>query len=102
MVKNKGKVCSCPALLRRDATPTAGGADDSNVLVHSNARGSVCHPSAQGGKNRRRGKADGDMKRELTFKEDGQGKGLNPSSLPRISSEAFMTCDLPCEPFDEC
>ena len=27
----------------------------------------------QGGKNRRRGKADGDMKRELTFKEDGQG-----------------------------
>ena len=27
----------------------------------------------KGGKNRRRGKADGDMKRELTFKEDGQG-----------------------------
>ena len=27
----------------------------------------------KGGKNRRRGKADGDMKRELVFKEDGQG-----------------------------
>ena len=35
----------------------------------------------KGGKNRRRGKADGDMKRELTFKEDGQGRLLLLPSL---------------------
>jgi hypothetical protein len=32
------------------------------------------HLTGKGGKNRRRGKNDNDDKRELIFKEDGQGK----------------------------
>ncbi len=34
----------------------------------------------KGGKNRRRGKGDSDTKRELTFKEDGQGEISGPAS----------------------
>lgn len=41
-------------------------------------------PSAagKGGKNRRRGKNDATEKRELIFKEDGQGTPIGPSRLP--------------------
>lgn len=38
---------------------------------------SLCVPAGKGGKNRRRGKNDSDDKRELIFKEDGQGELLN-------------------------
>jgi hypothetical protein len=41
----------------------------------------------KGGKNRRRGKADGDMKRELVFKEDGQGDQQHQAS--QSSPERF-------------
>ena len=33
----------------------------------------LLHTQGKGGKNRRRGKNDSESKRELTFKEDGQG-----------------------------
>ena len=41
------------------------------------------------------------MKRELTFKEDGQGMGCNPSTLQCISFEVFTPCFMLREPFDE-
>ena len=44
-------------------------------------------PSGKGGKNRRRGKNENDEKRELVFKEDGQGIGplyILLSSLPKL------------------
>jgi translation initiation factor 1A len=43
----------------------------------------------KGGKNRRRGKADGDMKRELTFKEDGQEYAQVTRMLGNGRLEAF-------------
>lgn len=37
----------------------------------------VCgHNAGKGGKNRRRGKNDSEEKRELIFKEDGQGENM--------------------------
>merc|ERR1711975_162948 len=43
----------------------------------------------KGGKNRRCGKADGDMKRELTFKEDGQEYAQVTRMLGNGRLEAF-------------
>ncbi|EOD09064.1 hypothetical protein EMIHUDRAFT_68064, partial [Emiliania huxleyi CCMP1516] len=43
----------------------------------------------KGGKNRRRGKADGDNKRELIFKEDGQEYAQVTRMLGNGRLEAF-------------
>ena len=75
MVKNKGKVrlqLADPINGRHMPLPRLG---DLPCLCASHlTRESLLLMASQGGKNRRRGKADGDMKRELTFKEDGQGE----------------------------
>lgn len=50
----------------------------------------------KGGKNRRRGKADGDMKRELTFKEDGQGAAARAcSNTPRRPDNPASSASVP-------
>jgi hypothetical protein len=36
----------------------------------------LCAIAGKGGKNRRRGKNENEEKRELIFKEDGQGKAV--------------------------
>ena len=44
----------------------------------------------KGGKNRRRGKADGDMKRELVFKEDGQGASSRRAAARLLARELHL------------
>ena len=53
--------------------------------------------AGKGGKNRRRGKADGDSKRELTFKEDGQG-APDPPPVGRHLSSTSPLCPSPPHP----
>jgi hypothetical protein len=43
-------------------------------LIRENT--SLIRHIGKGGKNRRRGKNEGEIKRELVFKEDGQGKAV--------------------------
>ena len=54
----------------------------------------------QGGKNRRRGKNDNDDKRELVFKEDGQGEPASGGragarvSLPYVRGERELPVSM--------
>lgn len=57
-----------------------------------------CSCPMQGGKNRRRGKNEGEEKRELIQKEEGQGERHSSSvtdlSLPRREKRLFGNCGL--------
>ena len=53
-----------------------------------------CPAQGKGGKNRRRGKNDSEAKRELTFKEDGQGA----TAPPRAAHNNVCTAAAPAAP----
>jgi translation initiation factor 1A len=72
MVKNKG---TPPRTARQSHSPF-------NLAGLLTSAAPAAHAVGKGGKNRRRGKADGDSKRELTYKEDGQGAA---SKRPRTA-----------------
>ena len=70
MPKNKGKVCPHHPAAQNDPSPCVAAITYNTISVRT-----ISADISQGGKNRRRGKNENDNeKRELTFKEEGQGE----------------------------
>merc|ERR1711935_658870 len=71
---------TCRCLLAPSAASKLGSVTGTRTMVKNKGKG---------GKNRRRGKADGDNKRELIFKEDGQEYAQVTRMLGNGRLEAF-------------
>ena len=78
------------ALGARPASPAGGLPPSTPHYPADTLPLTAAHPAGKGGKNRRRGKNDSDDKRELIFKEDGQGEPL--LSLLHLT---YVGCGVP-------